>query len=270
MPAQIEPHYSLALQEVDITLAGISSEPGVIDPGSQIVVIRQDLAQEIKAPVNLARRLEMEGANGVSNWTVGCTEYLPMRISDISFSLHAHVVEHAPFRLLLGRPFQHMLKAHLEDLPDGTFHMSICDPSNTQRRIYIPSKPRKAHVASLRILSCASITASPLYLAYQPTLTPTPPPTDLLAASLAYKKVAKKVRPVPASLPEDFRNVRRIPVNPLLSLAPLPTLPPPFTPGEHLSQEHLDDLDLNRYAFLWPEELKLLEHILQINEFGLV
>ena len=86
---------------------------------------------------------------------------------------------------------------------------------------------------------------------------------------LAYKKVAKKVRPVPASLPEDYRIIRRIPVDPLLSLSPLPTHPPDFTPGTRLTQERLDDLDLNRYDFLWPEELKLLTHILRTNELGL-
>ena len=74
---------------------------------------------------------------------------------------------------------------------------------------------------------------------------------------LAYKKVAQKVRPVPTSLPEDFRNLRRIPVDPLLSLLPLPTLPPTFTPGTCLTQECLNALNLNPNGFLWPEELKL-------------
>jgi hypothetical protein len=88
-------------------------------------------------------------------------------------------------------------------------------------------------------------------------------------STLAYKKVAKKVHPVAASLPEDFRIIRRIPEDPLLSLSPLPTDPPPFTPGTRLTQERLDALDINRYAFLWPEEEKLAQHVLKVNEQAL-
>ena len=45
--------------------------------------------------------------------------------------------------------------------------------------------------------------------------------------------------------------------------------PPNFTPGSCLTQERLDDLQLNQYDFLWPEELKLLQHVLKLNESGL-
>ena len=44
-----EPEYSLPLQEIDIDFSNGISEPGLLDPGSQIVVIRQDLAKEINA-----------------------------------------------------------------------------------------------------------------------------------------------------------------------------------------------------------------------------
>jgi hypothetical protein len=49
---------------------------------------------------------------------------------------------------------------------------------------------------------------------------------------LAYKKVAQKVHPIPTFLPEDFRNQWRIPVDPLLSLLPLPTRPPSISKKE--------------------------------------
>ena len=44
-----EPEYSLPLQEIDINFSNGISEPGLLDLGSQIVVIRQDLAKEINA-----------------------------------------------------------------------------------------------------------------------------------------------------------------------------------------------------------------------------
>jgi len=46
-------------------------------------------------------------------------------------------------------------------------------------------------------------------------------------------------------------------------------MPPNFTPGECLTQECLDKLALGAHDFLWPEELKLLQHVLKINKLGL-
>jgi len=85
----------------------------------------------------------------------------------------------------------------------------------------------------------------------------------------AYKKVAKKVWPVPASLPKDFCIICHIPSNPLLTLPELSPRPPDFTPGTQLMQEWLEALGLNQGNFLWPEELKLLQHVLKLNELSL-
>jgi hypothetical protein len=266
-----EPAYSLPLQEINVLIGGRTLEAGVLDSGSQIVVIRQDLAREVGAYINPNRLLEMEGANGATNWTLGCAEYLKMKIGDVPVKIHAHVVEHAPFRLLLGRPFQSALLCRIEDLPDGKVEVSIRDPSDAARRIIVPSQPRKGRFASVRIFT------------YGPADNPnhyknnTQPECDLSSShsadaattALTYKKVAKKVRPVPTSLPEDFRCIRRIPVDPLSSLPPLPFHPPTFTPGARLTQERLDALDLNHHSFLWPRELDLLHYILRTNELGL-
>jgi hypothetical protein len=107
-----------------------------------------------------------------------------------------------------------------------------------------------------------------LTLAYQPSLISTPISYHHKAA-LAYKKVMNKVHPMPASLLEDFHNVRRFSEDLLLTLPSLPTSPPDFVPGLCLTEERLDALNLNKSEFLWPEELKLLQHILLLNESGL-
>jgi len=46
--------------------------------------------------------------------------------------------------------------------------------------------------------------------------------------------------------------------------------PPDFMPGKHLTQECLDKLNLNPDNFLWPKELKLIQHVLKLNEHVLV
>jgi hypothetical protein len=97
-----KPAYSLPLREIDIRIRDRVTEAGVINPGSQIIVIREDLAREVGATINTSRVLQMEGANGATNWTLSCAEFLPMRAGDVAFEVHTHVVEHVPFRLLLG------------------------------------------------------------------------------------------------------------------------------------------------------------------------
>jgi hypothetical protein len=54
------------------------------------------------------------------------------------------------------------------------------------------------------------------------------PDSDLPIKVLAYDKAAKKVHPVAAPLPKDFRIVRRCPEDPLLSL---PEHPPQVHTG---------------------------------------
>ena len=100
--ARREAEFSLPLREIDVLVNNLRTEAGVLDQGSQIVVIREDLAKEVNARINTQRTLRMEGANGGTSRTLGCAEDLSMRIGDVSFTIHAHVVRTAPFRLLLG------------------------------------------------------------------------------------------------------------------------------------------------------------------------
>ena len=261
--------FSLPLREIDVLVNGVISEAGILDQGSQIIVMRQDLAQEAGVSFNSSHQLEMEGANGLASKTLGCAENLVMQIEDVAFEVHAHIVERAPFRLPLGRPFHHHLLCRLEDHPDGRVEVSIRDPAHPTRSINIPSRARRAQVGFVKTYVCD--TPMPVFNGLKPQHSLCYQPLDSSMANqvLAYKKVSRKVRPVPASLPEDYRIIRQIPVDPLLSLPPLPTHPLDFTPGTRLTQERLDELKLNRYNFLWPEELKLLIYILRINELGL-
>ena len=82
----------------------------------------------------------------------------------------------------------------------------------------------------------------------------------------AYKPVARKVKPVPGIFPEDAKVQRRIPEDPLKTLPFLPTHPPDFVPTEKITSERLGLMEINSNGFLWPEEEKLLTHIMMLNE----
>ena len=262
--------YSLPLREIDVLLNGIVPEAGILDQGSQIMVMCQDLAQEAGIHVNTSHQLNMEGANGLASKTMGCAENLTIQVGNVVFEVHAHIVEHAPFRLLLGWPFHHHLLCRLEDHSDRHVDISIRDPANPACTINIPSRARRAQVSFIKTF-IFNTPSPPIFNGIKPqhSLSYQLDNPSMLQQILAYKKVARKVQPVLASLSEDYRIICKIPVDPLLSLPLLPTHPPNFMPSTRLTQECLTDLKLNRYDFLLPEELKLLTHVLRINELGL-
>ena len=85
-------------------------------------------------------------------------------------------------------------------------------------------------------------------------------------ASLKYKVVDKKVRPIPMQIPEHQQTRRQIPEDPLLNLPFLPFHPPTFVPSSKLTEERMETLAIDKRTDLWPEEQKLLQHVLLINQ----
>ncbi|KAI0054658.1 hypothetical protein BV25DRAFT_1873301 [Artomyces pyxidatus] len=84
-----------------------------------------------------------------------------------------------------------------------------------------------------------------------------------------YKRVDRKIRPVPTTFPTEAKVRRHFPENPLDSLPKLTPHPPTFTPGVRLTEERCEALNINATGFLWPEEEKLFLHILRLNEEAL-
>ncbi|KXN81668.1 hypothetical protein AN958_04007 [Leucoagaricus sp. SymC.cos] len=89
------------------------------------------------------------------------------------------------------------------------------------------------------------------------------------AYCLAYKKVANKVHPVPATMPEGFCIICQFPEDPLATLPNVPTQPKSFTPGKRLTRERLKALRLFSNEFLWEEEKMLIAQVLLKNKMGL-
>jgi hypothetical protein len=87
-----DPDYSLPLVEIDVAFSSGATVSSVLDSGSQIVVIREDLAQQVGAKINTHRIVEVEGANGGRCRTVGCAEHLPLQVGDALLKVHAHVI----------------------------------------------------------------------------------------------------------------------------------------------------------------------------------
>jgi hypothetical protein len=81
-----------------------------------------------------------------------------------------------------------------------------------------------------------------------------------------YRKVEDRIQPIATQLPEEFRIVHNIIGDPLENMPVLPTHPPDFVPGLQYTQERYEKLQLNPDGFLWPEEEKLVHHLVKEQE----
>jgi hypothetical protein len=280
LPPQVE--HATPLRELRVTLNGVYSELGLLDEGSEIVVIREDAWRKTNAPRNEQIHMRMQTANGGSQEMGGCVEMLEIDIEGIKTWAHAYVVPDAPYRLLLGRPWQRLVRLSKTETLDDV-HVTVHDPldSNNIRTCRTLPRPWPNH-GSFATTAAAFAIPSPAHPS------PISPPRFTLALPsladrllwqafdydpirhvFAYKKVANKIKPVATTMPAHARIIRRIPEDPLLSLPALLPLPPTFMPGLRLTQERMDQLGIFKNSFLWPEEQKLAAHVLMNNELAL-
>jgi hypothetical protein len=89
---------------------------------------------------------------------------------------------------------------------------------------------------------------------------------ELVIACTAYKRVDRKIKPIPGVFPQEASVTRQIPDDPLLTLPPLSPHPPIFVPTKKVTSERMEDINVNKLGFLWPKEEKLFQHILLLNE----
>ena len=83
-----------------------------------------------------------------------------------------------------------------------------------------------------------------------------------------YKWVDKKIKPVFTTFPEEAHIKHQMPSNPLKTITPLYKCPPEFTTPPHITQKHLNTLDINPDNFLSKKE-KLFIQVMMNNEQSL-
>ncbi|KIJ55994.1 hypothetical protein M422DRAFT_106633, partial [Sphaerobolus stellatus SS14] len=91
---------------LDSSMTSKHSEVGIYDPGVELVCISKVAAREFGLPFSTNLQLTMHNANKGSKATFGIIEDLQLVIGGISVYVHAWIIKDAPYRLLLGRPFQ--------------------------------------------------------------------------------------------------------------------------------------------------------------------
>jgi len=157
------PEFCLPLLELDALFNSSFKSPAILDTSLQIVIIQHNIVQSLGFPINSQCLIEMEGANSATNWMVGCAKNLLLQVGDVTIKVHAHVIEHTSFGLLLGHPFQKSALLRFEDLPSGEIKVSVCDPTNLEHRVYIPTCPHTGRAPAVSVISVLNLVPSLLH-----------------------------------------------------------------------------------------------------------
>lgn len=383
-------HLILTLRQLMPLVGGRITPECVLDPGSMIVAMRKDVWISLGAALDTETTTTMQSANRGLNSTMGVIPDVSFEIGDVVLHTPVHVVEDAPYEVLLGRPFFALGSITTQDYRNGDQFLTIRDPA-TGVKITVPSLERRSRRRGVDTemvtvggdtrgeggsYAAASTNRSILYIpevanknassAYVPCVScercpcrkreqerarldrgdvaaadePGAPvvveafaleavdPTRRTLTSKAdlddafggraiqvdalervldrlqgganpagasgledgdylvyeddsgtacvevfavkrYKKVANKVIPVSATLPEEFRIERREPAGILQDMAELPTRPPDFIPGKRYTAERRGETPVDPQDFLQPEERKLAEWVILANEDAL-
>ena len=123
--------------------AGVQPEC-ILDGGAQIVVMRKDIWEKTNAPL-VAKCMPMESANSGTTMTMGIIEDHPVQLGPITVRLQIHVVEEAPFEVLLGRPFFDVLSCAEISTTGGAHEIRVKDPKDGIPYVFpTKARPRKA------------------------------------------------------------------------------------------------------------------------------
>jgi hypothetical protein len=114
---------------------------GILDMGSMILCIdkRQAVGRGIEWDPSTV--LHMQSANGSLNRTLGLARNVLMEIGDLQFRAQLHVVEKAPYHLLIGRPFESLTCMETKGARDGSLELTLTCP-NTGHKIQMGTYPR--------------------------------------------------------------------------------------------------------------------------------
>ena len=73
---------------------------------------------------------------------LGCVEYLELEVEGVRTYTHAFVMQSAPYRLLLGRPWQKGVKLGKIERVDSSVEVEISDPKEEMRQVIVPTRER--------------------------------------------------------------------------------------------------------------------------------
>ena len=112
----------------------------IIDTGSQIVAMSEEVCMELCLIYDPTIILNMQSAHGEVDRSLGLARNIPLRIGDITLYVQIHVIQNPAYDILLGQPFDILTESIIRNFANEDQTLTICDP-NTRLRATIPTVP---------------------------------------------------------------------------------------------------------------------------------
>lgn len=120
---------TLPLRYIPVMLNHKLTCKAVLDTGSTFVAMSRGVYKALKDTVRYNSFLGLTSANGSHSRTQGLLHNCVVSIADMDIKLHIHVVDNAPFDLLLGQPFFALTRCAIEHTLDGDAELVMTDPN---------------------------------------------------------------------------------------------------------------------------------------------
>ncbi|KAE9382709.1 hypothetical protein BT96DRAFT_845164 [Gymnopus androsaceus JB14] len=114
----------------------------VADSGCSIVAMSDATSNTLGLSFDPKCQIPLQSANGMTDWTLGVAKDVLFRFGNIISFLQVHVIKLPAYDVLLGRPFEILTQARIQNFLSGDQHYTLTDP-NTDKVITIPTIPRE-------------------------------------------------------------------------------------------------------------------------------
>ena len=107
------------LRVVPAVINGVGEEEVLLDSGSQIVSITKKVAAANKVSWDPSLSIQMQSANGSLSRTCGLARNVPFTLGGVMVLLQVHVMDAAPYTVLLGQPFDTITESKFVNDKEG-------------------------------------------------------------------------------------------------------------------------------------------------------
>ena len=131
------------LRVVPVVINGIGEEEVLLDSGSQIVSMTRKVAAANKVTWDPNLSIQMQSANGSLLRTCRLSRNVLFTLGGVTVLLQVHIMEDAPYTVLLGRPFNSITESQIMNDREGNQMVCITCP-NTGTVVTVPTYKRGA------------------------------------------------------------------------------------------------------------------------------
>jgi len=126
------------LRVVPAVINGVGEEKVLLDSGSQIVSMTKKVAATNKVSWDPSLSIQMQSANGSLSRTCRLARNVLFTLGGVTVLLQVHVIDAAPYTVLLGRPFDTIMESRIVNDKEGNQTVCIiCPNTGTQVAILI-------------------------------------------------------------------------------------------------------------------------------------